>query len=166
MADDPDCSETKSDSFSVFLAIFVPNESDETTLESELRDTFVPESTPTCSTECSSAPSTSCQLPCCARNRTYHPTVDELKKTSVRQTSSVGKQRQCPASIFLKYPWATYCLTQGGIACFYCKRASEKGQIIFNNYKENAFCAGTFSNWKKWQEKLKSITNLISTARQ
>ena len=57
VADDPDCSETKSDSFSVFPAIFVPNESDETTLESELRDTFVPESTPTCSTECSNAPS-------------------------------------------------------------------------------------------------------------
>ena len=85
----------------------------------------------------------------------YHPTVDELKKKSVRQTSSVGKHRQCPASIFLKYPWATYCLTQGGIACFYCKTTSEKGQIVFTNYKENAFCAGTFSNWNKWQETLK-----------
>ena len=55
VADDPDCSETKSDSFSVFPAIFVPNESFETTLESDLRDTFVPESTPTCSTESSNA---------------------------------------------------------------------------------------------------------------
>ena len=104
VADDPDCSETKSDSFSVFPTIFVPNESYKTTLESELRDTFVPESTPTCSTESSNAPSPSCQLPCCTQNRIYHPTVDELKKTPVRQTSSVGKQRQCPASNFLKYP--------------------------------------------------------------
>ena len=101
------------------------------------------------------SPSPSCQLPCCTQNRMYHPTVDELKKKSVRQTSSVGKHRQCPASIFFKYPWATYCLTQGGIACFYCKTTSEKGQIVFTNYKENAFCAGTFSNWNKWQETLK-----------
>ena len=40
------------------------------------------------------------------------------------------------------------------IACFFCKSASEKGLITFTNDKENAFCAATFSNWKKWQEKL------------
>ena len=87
-----------------------------------------PESTPTCSTESSNAPSPSCQLPCCTQNCIFHPTVDKLKKTSVRQTSSVEKHRQHPASICLKYPWGTYCLTQGGIACFYCKTASKKGQ--------------------------------------
>ncbi|CAB4016965.1 zinc finger MYM-type 1-like isoform X1 [Paramuricea clavata] len=156
VSNDPDWPETNNDSFSVTPAISVPSE---TILESEsFLDTLIPESDPT-STHPSTTPSPGRQSPCCTQSRIYQPTFDELKKTSVRQTSPDGKHRQCPMSIFSKYSWATYCLTQGSIACFFCKTASEKGLITFTNYKNNAFCAATFANWKRWQEKLEKHHN-------
>ena len=149
----PAADNPNADPFSAPPSISVPSKA---VFQSESLDMPAPKSNaiPTSSTEHSTAPNSSCKSLCCTQKCVYHPTVDELKKTSIKQTSSDGKHRQCPASIFLKYPWATYCLTQGAIACFFCQSASEKGLITFTNYKENAFCAATFSNWKKWQKKL------------
>lgn len=48
---------------------------------------------------------------------------------------------------------------RGAIACFFCKTANEKGLITFSYHKENAFCSGDFSNWKKCQEKLDKHQN-------
>jgi len=149
----PAADNPNADPSSVPPSISVPSKA---IFQSESLDMPAPKSNaiPTCSTEPSTAPNSSCKSLCCTQKCVYVPTVDELKKTSIKQTSSDGKHRKCPASIFLKYPWATYCLTQGAIPCFFCKSASEKGLKTFTNYKENAFCAATFSNWKKWQEKL------------
>jgi hypothetical protein len=84
VSNDPDWPETNNDSFSVTPAILVPSE---TILESESSlDTLATESDPT-SIHPSTTPSPGCQSPCCTQSRIFKPTFDELKKTSVRQTS-------------------------------------------------------------------------------
>ena len=65
------------------------------------------------------------------------------------------RERTCPPSIFTKYMWATYCMTKGTIACFFCKKAKQYNLITFSNNGEEAFFFGEFGNWKKCQEKLK-----------
>ena len=58
----------------------------------------------------------------------FHPTDDDIKRASVRQYTEEGKslrERTCPQSVFTKYMWATYCMTKGTIACFFCKKAKE-----------------------------------------
>ena len=52
-----------------------------------------------------------------------------------------------------------YCLTQGTIACYFCKTACEKGLVTFSHHKNKAFCSGNFGNWKKCQEKLEKHHN-------
>ena len=68
-----------------------------------------------------------CKSICCIQGSPYKPTSAELKSTSVKQTSSNGKNRQCPWSIFSKYGWITYCSTQGTIAFFSVKQQVKNG---------------------------------------
>eukprot|EP00112_Aurelia_sp_Birch-Aquarium-sp1_P007695 Seg1840.3 transcript_id=Seg1840.3/GoldUCD/mRNA.D3Y31 product="Zinc finger MYM-type protein 1" protein_id=Seg1840.3/GoldUCD/D3Y31 len=99
-----------------------------------------------------------CTAHCCLNDAPFIPTEYDLKKTSQKQTTSSGKDvkiRKCTASLFAKYPWATYCLTKGTIACFYCRKASNMGLLTFSYHKtEKTFCDGDFCNWKKCLEKL------------
>ena len=48
----------------------------------------------------------SCDSPCCMQGFPCHPTSDELKKTSLKQphTDGDGQFRQCPFSVFSKFP--------------------------------------------------------------
>ena len=101
-----------------------------------------------------------CLHPCCSEinKKPFHPTEDDIKRISVRQYTGEGKslrERTCPPSIFTKYMWATYCMTKGTIACFFCKKAKQYNLITFSNNREEAFFSGEFGNWKKCQEKLK-----------
>ena len=99
-----------------------------------------------------------CTAPCCLNDAPFIPTEDDLKKTSQKQTTSSRndvKIRKCTLSVFTKFPWASYCLTKGTIACFYCRKASNMGLLTFSYHKmEKAFCDGDFCNWKKCLEKL------------
>ena len=74
----------------------------------------------------------SCNSPCCTQGLPCHPTINELKETSVKQARSDGQFRQCPVSVFSKFPWATYCMTHGTIACFHCKKAINRKLITFS----------------------------------
>ncbi len=101
-----------------------------------------------------------CLHPCCSEtnNEPFHPTDDEIKRTSVKQYTGEGKsssERTCPSSIFLKYTWVTYYMTRGTIACFFCKKANQHNLITFSNNGEGAFFSDEFGNWKKCKEKLK-----------
>ncbi len=99
-----------------------------------------------------------CTARCCSNDAPFVPTEDDLKKTSQKQTTTSGKDvkiRKCTLSVFAKYPWASYCLTKGTIACFYCRKASNMGLLSFSYHKtEKAFCDGDFCNWEKCLEKL------------
>lgn len=98
-----------------------------------------------------------CKRLCCTGRQPYHPTLEEIKHTSRKQTSTGGSSnvRTCPSSIFLKYTWVTYCMTKGTIACYFCKRAMRQDLITFSHNGEKAFLLGEFSDWKKCREKLK-----------
>ena len=111
--------------------------------------------TPTESPECSLGQD--CQHLCCTDRKPYRPTQEEIKRTSIKQTTKGGSSnvRTCPSSIFLKYAWVTYCMTKGTIACYFCKRAMRQGLITFSHNGEKTFVLGEFSDWKKCQEKLK-----------
>ena len=98
-----------------------------------------------------------CQRLCCTDRKPYHPTQNEIKRTSTKQITKgeSSNVRTCPSSIFLKYAWVTYFMTKGTIACYFCKRAMRQNLITFSHNGEKAFILGEFSNWKKCQEKLK-----------
>ena len=91
-----------------------------------------------------------CTARCCSNDTPFIPTEDDLKKTSQKQTTSSGKDvkiRKCTSSVFAKYLWASYCLTKGTIACFYCRTASNMGLLMFSYHKsEKAFCDEDFCN--------------------
>ncbi|CAB4038946.1 Hypothetical predicted protein, partial [Paramuricea clavata] len=57
------------------------------------------------------------------------------------------------------FPWATYCMTRGTIACFHCKKATERNLITFSYHTEKAFSLGEFCNWKKCHEKFEKHQN-------
>ena len=104
----------------------------------------------------------SCDSPCCTQGFPCHPTPDKLKKTSVKQPRTDGQAdqfRQCPFSVFSKFPWTTYCLTRGTIACFHCKKAMERNLITLSNHTKKAFSLGEFCNWKKCHDKLEKHQN-------
>nr|XP_005997168.1 PREDICTED: protein FAM221A isoform X2 [Latimeria chalumnae] len=123
-------------------------------------ESVAPPATPVTPEISSTAPKSSeCQSACCTGigRKPFHPTPTDLKRTSVKQTTSNNKGmkfRLCPSSIFLKYTWVTYCMTKGTIACFFCKRAFTLKLLTFSRCAELAFCSGDFSNWKKCHEKL------------
>ena len=57
-----------------------------------------------------------CESICCTQGKPYHPSAEEIKRTSVTMETGKGKalkRRLCPVSIFSTYPWITYCLTRG-----------------------------------------------------
>ncbi|XP_071843974.1 zinc finger MYM-type protein 1-like [Apostichopus japonicus] len=98
-----------------------------------------------------------CQSPCCTGERPFHPTVDNIKQTSVKQKTGKGsasKTRLCPQSIFRQYTWLSYCMTKGTISCHICKRALGYNLITASHGGEEAFFSGAFCNWKKCYEKL------------
>ena len=91
---------------------------------------------------------------CCTDRKPYRPTQEEIKHTSIKQTTKGGSSnvRTCPSSIFLKYAWVTYCMTKWTIACYFCKKSdASRPYYIVITVKS----LRRFSNWKKCQEKLK-----------
>ena len=82
-----------------------------------------------------------CQHFCCTDRKPYHPTQNEIKRTSTTQITKgeSSNVRTCPSSIFLKYAWVTYCMTKGTIACYFCKRAMHQNLITFSLNGEKAF---------------------------
>ena len=95
---------------------------------------------------------------CCSQDKPYHPSSDEIKKTSFVQLTGKDKQlrsRLCPLAIFDSHPWITYCLQKGTISCFFCKRSRNLKLVQVMHNGKDAFSTQTFADWKKCAEKVK-----------